>query len=198
MVNVKDPVAIIGEGITEKYYIESLKDLKRLNHNPRYFKSTTTTTKEYENKIKEVIERGYTNIYCIFDMDIHSKDKASYLKYLALRRKYHNKEKKGIYIRFFESNPSIEVFFRYYFEYIASTQTNEGLKRWLEDKVGYLVKEKYFVKNSLHDVFCRNGGSLDNAISNSIRSITSRDPDNYTCCYTEIGKMIQLLMNQEQ
>lgn len=198
MGKVKDPVAIIGEGITEEYYIESLKDFSWLSPKPKFFKSTTTTTKEYENKIKEVIERGYTKIYCLFDMDIHSKDDYSYAKYFALRRKYHNQNKKGVFIRFFESNPSIEVFFRYYFEYTTATQTNEGLKRWLLEKVGYVVKEKYFARNPLHVVFCRNDGSLDNAISNSIRSVANREPDNYVCCYTEVGSMIKLLMNQEE
>lgn len=194
MGKVKEPVAIIGEGITEKYYIESLKDLRELSPKPKFFKTTNATAKEYENKIKESIEKGYTKIYCLFDMDTHSKDP----KYIALKGKYHNKTKKGVFIRFFESNPAIEIFFRYYFEYTTAAQTNDGLKDWLKEKVGYKVRENYFAKNPLHDVFCRNHGSLEDAISNSIRSVVNREPDNYVCCFTEVGSMIKLLTNQEE
>lgn len=57
MGKVKEPAAIIGEGITEKYYIESLKDLRELSPKPKFFKTTNATAKEYENKIKESIEK---------------------------------------------------------------------------------------------------------------------------------------------
>lgn len=131
-------------------------------------------------------------------MDVQCKDERSYKKYVRLRQKYHNKKKKEILIVFFESFPSTEVFFRYYFEYTTTVQTNEGLKHWLRDKVGYYVKEKYLAKNPLHDVFCRNKGCLENAIKNSIHSVESRESDNFTCCFTEIGRMIELIKRQDE
>lgn len=38
MGKVKEPAAIIGEGITEKYYIESLKDLRELSPKPKFLR----------------------------------------------------------------------------------------------------------------------------------------------------------------
>ena len=193
-----EPVAIIGEGITEKYYLQSLKGSQWIRPNYKYYEVTSSSAKGYEDKIKEAIGDGYTTIYCMFDMDVQCKDERSHEKYVRLRQKYHNKKKKEIEILFFESFPSTEVFFRYYFEYTTAVQTNDGLKHWLRDKVGYDVKEKYFARNPLHDVFCRNQGCLEGAIRNSIRSVESREPDNFACCYTEIGSMIELLRKQEE
>ena len=55
-------VAIIGEGITEKYYIQSLQDILEIKPTP--IKPKNSSLKELEISIKDCIKKGYSKIYC--------------------------------------------------------------------------------------------------------------------------------------
>ncbi len=195
-------IAIIGEGITEKWYMESLKDLlKGVQY--KVFKPTTNTKmKELENAIKKCADDGYTTIYCMIDMDIKQESRDVKQAYENLKRKYHKQtytfnKRDGIvaFVQFFESYPSTEMFFRYHFDYKTAGQTNEGLKKWLNERCGYEDAERFLVRHSLHDVFACHGGSLDVAIQNAKRSVDAKNRavDGSDCCYSEIGEMIELL-----
>ncbi len=71
-------------------------------------------------KIKEDINLGYDEIFCVVDMDNKQKGVAKQ-DYYALKQKYLepiNMPRKGILcrVKFFESHPCTELFFLYYFE----------------------------------------------------------------------------------
>lgn len=194
----KMTVAIIGEGITEKYYLQSLQDIDDICK-VKYYPAPTSSTKGFEKAIHKAVSDGYTQIYCMIDMDIQYKDPSSLKKYICFKNKYHNKRNKKYdleyCVQFFESYPCTEIFFRYYFEFTTAEQTNEGVKKWLNTRFGYIVHEKYFAHTPLHATLCKNGGNLNNAITSSIHSIDIRIPQNTACCYTELGHMINLLMH---
>ena len=184
---------IIGEGITEKYYFESLRDILVIKpQTPKPPKQYNAM--ELEKIIKQRAEEGYTKIHCLIDMDnkLESPNKE---RYKRLKAKYHKKCVKGTdcEVYFWESNPSIELFFYYYFEMSTAEKSNGGLKRWLKHKFGYEVSEKYFTKNSLHGKMANDGGCLKDAISRAKNSVRLREGDNYNCSYTELGELIETL-----
>lgn len=65
---------ILGEGSTESFYMNSLRDyypaqLKSIE--PKIPKHSNLT--ELEKKIEEGISKGYSKIFCMIDMDIIRK-----------------------------------------------------------------------------------------------------------------------------
>jgi hypothetical protein len=63
----------LGEGPTEFFYFKSLCDLfKRLTIKPDYPKHTNI--KELDAKIEEGVAMGYSQIFCIIDMDTKDKE----------------------------------------------------------------------------------------------------------------------------
>lgn len=191
-------VAVIGEGITEKYFIQSLRDVVAIK--PMPVKQKNSSLKELEIAIKECVRKGYDRIYCMIDMDNkvpdgsldHEKNAKEYAK---IKRTYHKKQIKccdggQTIVQMIESFPSTEIFFLYYFGYTSGLFTNQQLKSLLNKKFGYLTEEKYLIKHSLHDTLIKSGGSLDTAILASQKSKSTSPPDYSGKPYTEIGIMI--------
>ena len=69
MKKIKDSIAVIGEGLTEYYYFNSLKDdFRQINIKPSYPKHSTGL--DYlEQEIDKAIDAGYSLIICVIDMD---------------------------------------------------------------------------------------------------------------------------------
>lgn len=78
---MKETFIIIGEGPTEYFFLNSLKDEFRSMQNisPQYPKHTSMA--ELELIIKNAIEQGYNHIYCMIDLDNkkRGKDKSDYV-----------------------------------------------------------------------------------------------------------------------
>lgn len=191
-------VAVIGEGITEKYYIQSLQDILEIKPTP--VKPKNSTLKEMEISIKDCIRKGYSKIFCLIDKDNkindgnpdHDRNAAEYAR---LKKQYHNKLHKcpdgGVTkIVMIESYPATEIFFLYYFGYTSAHYTNQQLKHILNIKFGYLTEERYLIKHSLHDTLVESGGSLETAISASAQSIMNIDRELGTS-FSEISILIQ-------
>ena len=77
---------MIGEGITEYYYFNSLKDeFTQLNLRPMYPKHSTSLG-DLEQEIDKAIDRGYNLIFCVIDMD-NKKDGVEKQNYLNLKKR---------------------------------------------------------------------------------------------------------------
>lgn len=202
MINPRKTVAVLGEGITEKYYIQSLRDV--LTIKPTYVKPKNSDISELEIKIKDCISKSFSTIFCLIDMDNKvndgNQDHANrQITYQKLRAKYHNVEFKNpigskSLVIMIETFPSTELFLQYYFGYTSRFETNEGLKHDLHNRFGYSTDEKYLIKHSLHDSLQANGGNLKTAIAASKLSVNLRDMRNPHCIYSEIGLMLEFLM----
>lgn len=198
----KKTIAVIGEGITEKFYINSLRDTLKIK--PTAIPPKRSSLTELERSIKKCIEKGYSEIYCLIDLDNKINDgtpqrSKNAEKYAKIKDRYHNKKhtntsKEECYVFMIESYPSTEIFFRYYFGYTSSHFTNDSLKEHLKTKIGYDTSESYFIKHSIHDTLTNNGGKLDSAISASKQSVKQRDPQNKQCTFTEMGILIEKLL----
>lgn len=200
----KQPIMIIGEGITEFYYFNSLKDRFRDIQIEPTFPKHSTSIKELGNKIEEGIANGYAKIYCVIDMD--NKDKAKEKEqYLNLKQKYSkpiDKPKKGIHceIKFFETHRCTELFFLYYFTYTSKPYENqEDLIKDINTYCEYKKEMAFFKKGKgLHSYFEKKGGSIDTAMANAERSCKENEQTGRSYTYTELGEMINCLINNKK
>lgn len=191
-------VLVLGEGPTEFYYFNSLRDvIKGLTIKPDYPKHTSL--KELEAKIEEGVSDGYDRIFCIIDMD--TKDKMpERAQYARLKKKYAkpvSRPKKGLFceVQFFETHCCTELFFLYYFRYTSHMYINQvELLRDLNKQCGYEKSIDFFKKSKgLHSYFEKKGGKLDAAILNANRSLEEKLLDGREYTYSELGRMLDEL-----
>ena len=198
MGKLKDTVLILGEGPTEFYYFNSIRDIiKGLTIRPDYPKHTSI--KELEEKIENGIADGYDHIFCVMDMDTKDKEPER-TQYEKLKKKYvkpANGQKKGILteVRFFETHRCTELFFLYYFRYTARPYGDQSaLLQDLNKQCGYEKTIEFFKKSKgLHSYFEKNGGTLESAVHNANRSVEERNDGNRDYTYSELGQMIEVL-----
>lgn len=190
-----EAVMILGEGLTESFYMNSLRDdfpAQLKNIEPRTPKHSNLT--ELERRIEDGIAKGYSKIFCMIDMDNKKggKEKADYLK---LKKKYEKpivKENDGINseVKFFETERCTELFFLYYFKYTTKEYlTSDEVVRDLAKISGYKKEQKFF-RQGLHKIFKKKGGSLQKAITNANISCEDKNRDH---TYSQLGKMLQEL-----
>lgn len=189
MAGTKNAEIILGEGITEVYYFTSLRDMLDIKPTAKAVKPYNM--EELEKAIKKYATEGYTKVHCLIDMDNKVNTPAMMIKYQRLKQKYDRKIIKNTdcEVCFYESFPSIELFFYYYFENSTAERTNNELKSWLNHKCGYETKARY----SFHNAFIKNGGCLNKAITTAKNSIRLRPDECYNCSYTEVGNLIEYL-----
>lgn len=198
MGKLKHSVLILGEGPTEFYYFNSLRDVvKGLTIKPDYPKHTSM--KELEEKIDDGIKDGYDCIFCVIDMDTKNKEPER-SQYVRLKKKYAkhiSKPKKGIYceVHFFETHRCTELFFLYYYRYTARAYNDQQeLLLELNKQCGYEKTINFFKKSKgLHTYFEKKGGNLDTAIRNAQHSMDEKKADGRNYTYSELGHMIEEL-----
>lgn len=194
---MKETFIIIGEGPTEYFFLNSLKDEFRSMQNisPQYPKHTSMA--ELELIIKNAIEQGYNHIYCMIDLDNkkEGKDKSDYVK---LKKRFHGKHiskpKKGIdcHIEFFETERCTELFFLYYFKYTTKLYNHSNeVEADLSKECGYIKTTDFFRKHPLHQHFTKKGGSIYEAIKNAEMSMETAEERGYT--FSELGRMFKKL-----
>ncbi len=196
----KNTTVIIGEGPTEFYYLNSLKDEFRELQNIKPDTPKNTSMRELERSIETAISMGYDRIFCLIDMDTKNKDRTSREEYARLKSKYHGKKvsnvKKGINyeIRFFETDRCTELFFLYYFRYTGQNFIDsKAIEDELSRSCGYEKTRRFFATHPLHQFFIKSGGDFRQAINNAVKSEESiaRGDRNYT--YSELGTMFREL-----
>lgn len=199
MGKLKHSVLILGEGQTEFYYFNSLRDiLKGIAVRPDYPKHTSVN--ELEQKIEEGITDGYDRIFCVIDMGTKD-DEPEHTQYARLKKKYAKpvrKPKRGIYceVYFFETHRCTELFFLYYFRYTARMYNSQSeLLHDLNKQCGYEKTIEFFKKSKgLHAYFEKMGGSIEAAIGNAEHSMDEKLSDGRNYTYSELGRMIKALI----
>lgn len=205
---LRNTVTIIGEGITEKHYLQSLKDDYPYFRTVNYVElEHANNMAELEKRIEEAAQMGYARVFCMIDMD-NKNEGTEYEKYVSLKRKYAKpiiKKRKGIEceVRFYETDRCTEQFFLYYFSNTSKKFLSyEELEKELHKYSEYQKRERFFVKHPLHAYFCSKGGSLDYAIKNAKESVIAKENGVRNYSYSELGKMIEdlksLLLNKSQ
>ena len=188
-------VAVIGEGITETYYLQSLKGLLSCTIEPSVPKHSQGL-KYLDNKIKECIYKGYSKIYCLIDMDTKVSNPQEMQRYNKFKSKYparlvnHKGQKSEIFI--VETLPCTELWFYYYFKTTSklyqSYDTQHPLKPDLLSCLPeYEKTEKFFKKcGGLHDYITLNKGNIENAMRHASQINEDRIQTNGGGSYSEI------------
>lgn len=203
---MKKAIAVIGEGITEKYYIESLKGLSSFDIRPQELGKKASSLKQLEKNIQNSIKTGYDEVYCLIDMD-GKRDGVNKIDYDLLKNKYHKiihgNKKQGIQCKvvFIETERCTELWFLYHFSMSAITKEfrsyHELEKELRKYRPQYEKSEKYFKSVAdLHKEFTKKRepkGSLEKAIENSKVSIKSKERDNRDYSYSEIHLLFEAL-----
>lgn len=196
----RNTTIIIGEGPTEFYYLNSLKDEFRILQHIKPDSPKNTSLRELQRSIESSIQMGYSQVFCLIDMDTKKKDAKSMAEYQRLKKKYHNahivKKRSGIdcQIRFYETERCTELFFIYYFKYTTQKfQTSEDVEVLLNKICGYDKTLKFFRGHPLHQFFEKQGGNFVNAIANANRSLVDVRNGNRDYTYSEIGSMFNNL-----
>lgn len=192
----RNTTIIIGEGPTEFYYLNSLKDEFRILQHIKPDSPKNTSLRELQMSIESSIQMGYSQVFCLIDMDTKKKDAKSMAEYQRLKKKYHNahivKKRSGIdcQIRFYETERCTELFFIYYFKYTTQKfQTSDDVETLLNKICGYDKTLKFFRGHPLHQFFEKQGGNFVNAIANANRSLFDVRNGNRDYTYSEIGSM---------
>jgi hypothetical protein len=192
----RNTTIIIGEGPTEFYYLNSLKDEFRILQHIKPDSPKNTSLRELQRSIESSIQMGYSQVFCLIDMDTKKKDAKSMAEYQRLKKKYHNahivKKRSGIdcQIRFYETERCTELFFIYYFKYTTQKfQTSDDVETLLNKICGYEKTLKFFRGHPLHQFFEKQGGNFVNAIANANRSLFDVRNGNRDYTYSEIGSM---------
>ena len=202
MGSVRQTTLILGEGVTEFFFLNSLKDdyseLKSVK--PDYPKNTNI--EELEAEIEKAI-RDFNRVFCIIDMDNKQESKERQ-NYLNLKKRYHNKhfvdEKKGVdcFVRLFETDRCTELFFLYYFSYTTKKfQSYDALAKELNSHCEYDKTIKFFKAHSLHPYFKKKGGSLDMAIKNAKKSLKYKNNSGSDCSFSELGDLFDELISKD-
>lgn len=203
---MKKAIAVIGEGITEKYYIESLKGHSQFDVRPRELGKKASSMIALEKTIKTSISDGYDEVYCLIDMD-GKLTGTNKVNYDTLKRKYHNQtlgnKKKGIQCKicFIETERCTELWFLYHFTQTAVTKEfrsyKELEKEFRKYRPQYEKSDKYFRSVvDLHKELTIKGeprGSLTNAIQNGISSMVSKERDERKYSYSEFHLLFESL-----
>ena len=183
-------IAVIGEGITEKYYLNSLSDFIRVNIVPKLPKHTSMA--QLEKSIKECTVLGYDSVYVLIDMD-NKKEGKNRFDYYKLKNKYNQTTKNKCYIEFFENERCIEMWFLYHFKCTTKEyRESNDIVRELNTLCGYDKTEKFFIKSGgLHDFLCDHGGNFEKTLRNANKSMISKEKDGRNCTYSEMHKFFK-------
>lgn len=198
MKKIKDSIAVIGEGLTEYYYFNSLKDdFRQINIKPSYPKHSTGL--DYlEQEIDKAIDAGYSLIICVIDMDNKKKGDAKD-KYIKFKNRlqgirYTKKPRTKYEIRFIENERCTEIFFYFYFASISRCFQNQPeLLKALNKKCVYEKTEAFFKKHSLHQYFEKSGGDFKKALRNAAKSMKEKEETGRDYTYSQMAELFDAL-----
>lgn len=202
MGKLKDAIIILGEGPTEFFYFNSLKDDFPFLQNIEPKTPKHSNINELQKQIEQAVTNGYSKVFCVIDMDNkkNGKEKSDYKK---LKDKYLNpiiKPKEGINceVKFFETERCTELFFLYYFKYSTKQYScSDDLAAELNVICGYEKTLKFFARHPLHQHFEKSGGSLAVAIKNAEKSCQTALELGQDYSYSQFGSMIKELLEQQ-
>ena len=140
----KKSIFVLGDGQTEQFYFDHLKNLRGYNYKirPRLFDALTI--ENAESKIDELISGDADMIFYFTDYDtIVNQEKKD--KFLAFKKKY--EDNPNVFI--LESMPSIEFWFLLHFKKTTTRfENSKEVEKELQKILKGYSKHKQYLKNS--------------------------------------------------
>ena len=134
------PITLIAEGLTEQFYFKHIRSFFEYHYTIKPYFFGTTSFKDMDTKIKEVIDYGGTAV-CVFDTDVSYRNAVENERLIKLRNKYSGRDD----VIFCDSHTSIEYWFLLHFEntnryFKDSASTENELRKFIKD---YDKKKKF-------------------------------------------------------
>lgn len=189
---VRKSIAIIGEGITEKRYFESLRSYRRFNIKiePAFPRPSNLNDMLY--LAERFIKEEYDYVICLIDLDKIQSNPTEAKRYYK-----HKNERKYKKVTFIETNPCTEFWFLLHFLPSLSEkryQNQTELKRELQKYMpGYEKTKHYFNRTNL---FCylNEHGDINRAMQHAEKLCEkSKENPEDEISYSEIYKVINLI-----
>lgn len=190
--NDKKSIAIIGEGYTEYFYFNSLRNTKRYKRLHIFPSMPNHTDIEHIiNCADEKCKQPYDFVICLIDMDriqVTPKERQKYQVY---------KNKKKDKIIFIETNPCIEFWFLLHFfsnplakSYTKQDDLIDDLRKYMPN---YEKTQDYLKRSDIYKCLIENG-NIEKAVKHAkqLCKLASQHPDE-DISYSEIYKVIDLL-----
>lgn len=194
----RTPIIVIGEGLTEFYYFNSVRQsLRQLQIRPVYPRHSTSIS-ELEQEIEKAVDANCPYIFCIIDMD-NKKDTKEKQAYVNLKKKYQGKHKLKrttfeYEIRFIETERCTELFFLFYFAYTSRQFQNQPeVLKALNKHCLYEKTEKFFRAHSLHQYFQVQGGDFMTALRNAAKSMKEKEETGRDYTYSQMAELFDAL-----
>ncbi|MCK4663586.1 MAG: RloB domain-containing protein [Bacteroidales bacterium] len=172
---LREGIFIVGEGITEQYYFNHLKQIKKYNCivKPRFFGNTDIA--QIEKTVKNLL-LGYVTIICVFDADVSERNEVEKKKLEKFKRKY-SKNKEVIIC---DSLPSIEFWFLLHYlrtnrNFPNSKMVVQELKKYITnyDKTEKFLEKSKWVEELVEKLTtaCINAKNIKSGTGNSYSNI---------------------------
>ncbi len=187
---MKKSIAIFGEGITEWFYIDSLRIACRYPFKMKPSLPQHPNIKHLLTEAKKCLSEGYDEVICLLDMDrlnTHPSEMQVYLK--AKSQPMYRK------VTFIETDPCTEYWFLLHFMPQLSQRHFEDyeavakeLRKFIPD---YEKTKNYLQKIHLYD-FLSQHGDLSKALRLAKKSVELHDEGNENS-YSQMYKLFELL-----
>lgn len=186
------PIEIIGEGITEYYYMYKLRrfiSLKQYSIKYSNFKRNTGYVRlgKTIDKVIRQYEDKEVKIIVLFDLDVIKNDNKTREKLETIKSKYNNNKN----ILFFGSMPEIEYWFLLHFTDTHKAMSSEKCLLNLKEHImDYKKTDKYLKSDKWMDVLMGND-NFKQAVDRA-KQYSKHEYDSYT----EIYKAIEFLKSK--
>jgi hypothetical protein len=195
---MKKSIAIFGEGITEWFYIDSLRIVGHYPFKMRPSIPQHSDIKHLLAEARQCVTEGYDEIICLLDMDrlnTHPSEKQA----------YHRAKQQRIFqkVTFIETDPCTEYWFLMHFmpkpshrKYADYEAVAKELCKYMP---GYEKTKKYFQRIRLYE-FLSQHGDLEKALNLAKRSVELHDEGaeiSYSQMY-QLFKKLELLENKSK
>lgn len=162
---------IVGEGLTEQFYFDHLKTIKKYSCHvkPKFFGNTDI------DQIRKIVERllqGNVEIICVFDADVSARNKIENKKIEEFKKQY----SKNSLVIICDSFPTIEYWFiLHYINDVRNFSSSKEVFKELRKFINKYDKTKKFLENQkwVEDMSVFLDKAINNAKKNKPDSINS-------------------------
>ncbi len=187
----KKSIAIIGEGITEWFYFDSLRITRRYPFKVAPDFPQHSDIQHIAKLVSDYIRRQYDYVVCLVDMDRLLANPSEMQVYNTVRKST------DANVMWIETNPCTEFWFLLHFlpgpsvrHYTNQDQAITELRKYMPE---YEKTKRYLAKADIYR-YLRDNGDLPRAMSNAstLCRLSQESEDDYMA-YSEIHKVLELL-----
>jgi predicted Zn-dependent protease len=184
---LKQGIYIVGEGLTERFYFQHLKNDKNYKYTlaPHLFEQNSFY------KINKIIEELFRNskkttVIVVFDLDVVSNDNKVKKSFDNFIKQYEHKEN----VILCGTKPSIEYWFLLHFVNITrELSSNEAIKELKKHINDYKKEQEYLQKDKWFNIMMKEG-NMQKAIERA------KNNNNENGSYSNIWKGLEKIQNK--